>query len=160
MTILTMLSISDCLVYESWKNAPDGSLLQIQGKADASPWVGLKIKIQITSGSPIAAVLRLDDENLGRWMDPRSSAAIDVSDHLEICAANPSARSLLEEQRAGFLYWQTDGAIFMWGYSGDLGAFVCVKGSVDFPIGGTHYELDFSKLYEVGKASLRSTHPN
>ena len=153
---MTTISVHECKVYESWKKAPDGALLQMRGKADAAPWVGLKIKIQLTDGLPIAAILRLDDENIGRWMDPRSEAALDASDHLEICATDPSARSLLEAQKVGFLYWQTDGAIFMWAYNGDLSAFVCVKGSAAFPLGTIHYELDSRYLYELGKASLRS----
>lgn len=171
MTHLASIALRSCKIHTPWTAAPDGTLLQIRKAANDSPIIGLKFQIPRTIGIPLDYFLRLDGDEIGRWEALNTGiAALDVSEQFEIHAFDPAPRPLDQGEKIGFLYAHEDEAIFMFAHKVDVvevRGYVCVRQSKAHHLGpkvhqlGMLYdELDFLRLYELGKGALKTINSN
>ena len=157
MISLESIALRDCKVYRQWREAPDGTILQVQINQNDVPIVVLKCHIPNPDHALTSGVIVLESgDDFCRWRSLRSdAAALKLSNYFEIYVEQlaPSNRAELEE--IGTLFAHDDGSFFILVGSGETRGYVCVKLSDKHQLGHIYFRIDPENLFDVGRANLK-----
>jgi hypothetical protein len=155
---LEPLCLNDFEAYQSWKNFPDGALLQLRTNEDSSPWIAMKL----SDSCAVQSMLRLDKARFCDRVSARTlgnASALDVSAKVEIIVLAPAIIEAPASFRIGSVFRHEDGAMFI-GTQGEECA--CVRPSKNFSIGSIHKNtrVQLSQLKMVGNGAIRAVASN
>jgi hypothetical protein len=157
MLRLESITLRDCKVYRQWREAPDGTILQVQMNPNDVPIVVLKCHIPNPDHALTSCVVSLESgDDFCRWRGLRSdAAALELSSDFEIYVEHLAPSNRAESEDIGTLLAHDDGSSFILVGSGETRGYVCVKLSDKHQLGHIYFRIDPENLFDVGRANLK-----
>jgi hypothetical protein len=157
---LTIIELSRFKPLRSWKDAPEGAIVQLAPGADGQPWLALKCHHARDPDDPgdiDHGLLRLDGADKGLRATPSDCPAVNVTDEFIVCVEAPVVRRFQTTAEMLQLYMHSNGAAFVYSEMARQGAYVCVKkqdSGRECIVGRIYLQLDQIQTLEIGRFGL------